>query len=151
VRVVDVANDPFNYVISEYFPEPPSYGGLNTEKPPRRPLKVKWDLMGGNTVAIDQDHPPLLQERPGSGEVARESAGPMNRCPELFRIFIRLEDAENPKLTHFPHVGVWSRITPWLPWMLMGQAPGHIVYMGRYGSIKPEDAPPAVLARVKER
>ena len=38
VRVVDVANDPFNYVISEYFPDPPNYGGLNTEKPPKRPL-----------------------------------------------------------------------------------------------------------------
>lgn len=37
VRVVDVANDPFNYVISEYFPDPPNYGGLNTEKPPKRP------------------------------------------------------------------------------------------------------------------
>ncbi len=151
VRVVDIANDPFNYVISEYFPEPPSYGGLNTEKPPRRPLKVKWELMNGNTVAVDQDIHLYYRNALDPAKWPRESAGPMNRVSELFRIFIRLEDAENPKLTHFPHSGVWSRITPWLPWMLMGQAPGHIFYMGRYASIKPEEAHPAVLARVKER
>ena len=33
VRVVDIANDPFNYVISEWYPDPPSYGGLNKDKP----------------------------------------------------------------------------------------------------------------------
>jgi hypothetical protein len=76
----------------------------------------------------------------------------MNRVSELFRYFVRREDIENPNLTHLPHNGVWARITPWLPWMLMDGAAGHIYYMGRFSSIKkPEDAPPAVLARVKER
>lgn len=151
VRVVDVANDPFNYIISEYFPDPPSYGGLNTAKPPKRPIKVKWDLMNGNTVAIDQDIHLYYRNALDPAKWPRESAGEMNRVSELFRIFIRLEDAENPELTHLPHTGVWSRITPWLPWMLMGQAPGHIYYMGRYSSIEPHEAPPDVLARVKER
>ena len=44
VRVVDVANDPFNYKISEWFPEPPSYGGLNKEKPPRQPFVMNWSI-----------------------------------------------------------------------------------------------------------
>jgi hypothetical protein len=35
--------------------------------------------------------------------------------------------------------------------MLMGTASGHILYMGRFNSIKPEEAPPEVLARVRER
>lgn len=151
VRVVDVANDPFNYVISEYFPQPPSYGGLNAAKRPPRPLSLKWGLMNGNTVAVDRDIHLFYKNALEPAKWPRESAGPMNRVSELFRIFMRLEDVENPALTHLPHTGVWSRITPWLPWMLMGPAPGHIYYMGRYSSIKPEEAPPKVLARVKER
>ena len=76
----------------------------------------------------------------------------MNRVSEMFRYFIRREDAENPALTHMPHNGVWSRVTPWLPWMLMGQAPGHALYMGRFTSVaSAEQAAPAVLARVRER
>jgi hypothetical protein len=37
VDVVPIANDPFNYTISEFYPDPPSYGGLNAVKPPKRP------------------------------------------------------------------------------------------------------------------
>ena len=76
----------------------------------------------------------------------------MNRVSEMFSYFIRREDAENPALTHLPHNGVWSRITPWLPWMLMGAAPGHIYYMGRFTTLeRPQDAPTRVYERVKER
>jgi hypothetical protein len=151
VRVVDVANDPFNYILSEYYPDPPSYGGLNKDRPPRRPLLRNWGLLG-NVVSLDSDIHLYYKNALDPATWPRESAGPMNRVSELFRYFMRREDVENPALTHLPHNGVWSRITPWLPWMLMGTAPGHIHYMGRFSSIeKPEMAPPAVLARVKER
>jgi hypothetical protein len=151
VRVVDIANDPFNYVISEYFPDPPSYGGLNKDKPPKRPLRLNWGLVN-DTVTLDTDIHLFYRNALDPARWPRESAGPMNRVSELFRYFIRREDAENPELTHMPHNGVWSRVTPWLPWMLMGQAPGHALYMGRFTSIaSAEQAPPAVLARVRER
>ncbi|MEZ5563830.1 MAG: DUF1838 family protein [Gammaproteobacteria bacterium] len=151
LRVVDIANDPFNYVISEYFPDPPSYGGLNKDKPPKRPLRLNWGLVN-DTVTLDSDIHLYYRNALDPARWPRESAGPMNRVSELFRYFIRREDAENPALTHMPHNGVWSRVTPWLPWMLMGQAPGHALYMGRFTSIaSAEQAPPAVLARVRER
>ena len=151
LRVVDIANDPFNYVISEYFPDPPSYGGLNKDKPPKRPLRLNWGLVN-DTVTLDSDIHLYYRNALDPARWPRESAGPMNRVSELFRYFIRREDAENPELTHMPHNGVWSRVTPWLPWMLMGQTPGHALYMGRFTSIASADqAPPAVLARVRER
>ena len=34
VPVVHIANDPFNYVISAFWPKPPSYGGLNNDDIP---------------------------------------------------------------------------------------------------------------------
>ncbi len=47
VRVVPVANDPFNTTIQEYFPPPPNYGGLNaTTPPPKVPLQLPWKKQG---------------------------------------------------------------------------------------------------------
>ncbi|PVX30680.1 DUF1838 family protein [Sphingomonas pokkalii] len=134
VPVVPIANDPFNFTISEFAPEPPSYGGLNKDKPPRQPLLLDWSEDGeGNILlntAIDLFYPNALVPE----KWVRESSGPMNRVSEYFTYFMKRADVVNPRLTHIPHVGSWSRITPWLPWMLMGQAPGHISYVCNYGS-----------------
>ncbi len=134
VRVVDVANDPFNYTISEYFPQPPSYGGLNKSKPVKRPFLLNWGVGSGDTITLEADihlfYPSALQPE----KWPRESPGKMSRVSEMFRYFIRREDLENPELTHVPSNLVWSRITPWLPWMLMDQAQGHITYLGNMGT-----------------
>jgi hypothetical protein len=68
-------------------------------------------------------------------EWPRESAGAFNRVSELFIYVIKAADAENPRLTNIPVVGSWSRITPWLPWMLMGQAPGNISYFTTFATL----------------
>ena len=152
VRVVDVANDPFNYVISEWFPDPPSYGGLNKEKPPRRPFLLNWGLADEDTVTLETDihlyYPSALRPE----KWPRETPGPMSRVSEMFRFFARRADVENPELDFIPSHGVWSRITPWLPWMLMDQAPGHIVYLGNMATRRTSDLHPRdVMQRVKER
>jgi hypothetical protein len=152
VRVVDIANDPFNYRVSDFFPEPPSYGGLNKERPPKRPFLLKWTRISNDVVSLETDihlnYPSALKPE----KWPRESAGPMNRVSEMFRYFIRREDLENPALTNIPYSGVWTRVTPWLPWMLMDQAPGHILYVGDMSSRRNLDLyEPDVIARVKER
>jgi Protein of unknown function (DUF1838) len=152
LRVVDIANDPFNWIISEYYPDPPSYGGLNQEKPPRRPFLMNWGLAGNDMVTLESDinlfYPSALQP----DKWPRESPGKMTRASEYFRYFIRREDLANPRLTHLPYVGTWSRITPWLPWMLMDQAPGHMMYVGTMTSRStPEGIAADVMARVKQR
>ena len=127
VKVVPIANDPFNYNITEYYPDPPSFGGLNKEKPPKRPLLLDWSIVN-NTLLLTTDihlyYPNALQP----DKWPRESAGPLVQVTELYRYHIRLEDMKNPKLTQVPCTGNWGRVTPWLPWMLMGTKPGHCLY-----------------------
>ena len=106
VRVVDVANDPFNYVISEYYPDPPSYGGLNAVKPPRRPFLRDWALLNDDTVIMQSDIHLYYRNALDPAVWQRESSGPMNRVSEMFRYQIRRDDLENPELTHLPHTGV---------------------------------------------
>jgi hypothetical protein len=153
VKVVDVANDPYNYVISDFYPDPPSYGGLNQEKkPPRRPYIRNWSVIDENTIGLESDihlyYPSAMQPE----KWPRESPGKMTRVSEQFRYFIRREDLENPALDHIPASGVWNRVTPWLPWMLMDQAPGHIIYTGNMCARAHTDLHPKdVMARVRER
>lgn len=135
VRVVPIANDPFNFTISEFQPEPPSYGGLNTEKPPRRPFLMDWSEGPNGTLVlnngVDLYYPSALQP----DKWPRESSGPMNRVSEQFIYVVKKADVLNPTLTHLPHIGSWSRITPWLPWMLMGQAPGNLSYFTTFATL----------------
>lgn len=128
VKVVPVANDPFNYTIGAFRPDPPSYGGLNTVKPPRQPFLLNWSDGPNGTVIlsdyINLYYPSALQP----SKWPRESSGRFNRVTEIFSYGIKRRDIENAKLTNLPMFGSWDRITPWLPWMLMGQAPGCITY-----------------------
>ncbi|MGA1797214.1 DUF1838 family protein [Sphingomonas sp. 4RDLI-65] len=147
VRVVPIANDPFNYTISDFLPEAPSYGGLQKTAPaPRKPFLLDWTEGPDGTLicqtGIDMIYPSALQP----DKWPRESAGPMNRVSEHFVYTVKRADVENPRLTHIPHVGSWSRVTPWLPWMLMGQAPGNVNYLCTFQTLPNVAALPADLA-----
>lgn len=128
VRVVQVANDPFNYLIEDYFPAPPEFGGLNPEKrPPRIPFVLPWYQHGdmlAMEIHIHLAYPNALQP----DKWPRESAGPIAQVSEFFAHHVKAADMQNPQLTSLGYEGVWNRITPWLPWMLMGQRPGHCQY-----------------------
>ena len=141
VKVVPVANDPFNAIFRESWPDAPTYGGLNTEVREKRPFLLNWNLIGGKLMM--EVHVHLYYPNALDPEVwVRESAGPMNRVTENFIYSMSMDDLQNPDLTTIPSTGAWSRVTPWLPWMLMGQAPGHILYNCMFADVKSmEDMP----------
>jgi hypothetical protein len=137
VKVVPIANDPFNFAITDFFPPPPSYGGLNRATPPKIPLRL--DFQRKNNVLhffshINLYYPSALQP----SKWPRESGGPFVQVTENFLYQIDWRAMQNPKLTSVNYEGSWNRITPWLPWMLMGPTPGNCAYqcfMGTYDDI----------------
>ena len=135
VKVVPIANDPFNYTIGEFKPEPPSFGGLNGEKPPREPLLLDWTEGPNNTIILNTGINLFYPNALNPAQWPRESGGAFNRVSEQFLYVFDRADAENPYMTHLPAVGSWSRVTPWLPWMLMGQAPGCINYFSTFATV----------------
>jgi hypothetical protein len=151
VRVVPVANDPFNIVIEQYYPKGPSYGGLRSQAEERRPMLLPWRMTSPDTVTLATDihlyYPSALKPE----EWPRESAGRFVRVSEMFRYVMRREDLEDPTKTSVQHTGSWSRITPWLPWMLMGQAPGHVFYIGTMGGYDNLDMASANVLRYAEK
>lgn len=148
VRVVDVANDPYNYFITPQ--------GVQTSRNHVHANPVaraeRWFTANENTVGFERDVHLLYPSKLRPEQWPRESPGPMTRVSEFMRYFIRVEDLENDSLTHLPHTGTWVRVTPWLPWMLMDQAPGHIVYVGMFSTRRDTSGfSPAVVARVREK
>ena len=150
VKVVNITNDPFNYAIADHYPDPPSFGGLNTEKPPRRPFLLKWTIASKTTLMLETDIHLFYPNALDPEKWPRESSGKMLRASEMYRYVIRVEDMADPKLTSVEYTGTWNRITPWLPWMLNGQMQGHITcitYMGGFDQM--ESIPAKLLAHTK--
>jgi len=133
VPVVPIANDPFNYVISDHFPEPPRFGGLNEEVPPKIPFVLPWQQRGPRVdmeIHIHLYYPNALDP----AKWVRESTGSMVQVSEFFAFHLDGAQLQNPDLTTLPYHGVWNRTTPWLPWMLMGQSPGFCQYAAFMGA-----------------
>ena len=133
VKVYPIANDPFNYVIEDYFPQPPQFGGLNTEKPPRIPFILPWQQRGNRIdmeIHINLFYPNALDPK----KWVRESSGPMVTVSEMFAFHVDAQQMQDPSYTTLPFSGTWGRITPFLRWMLMGQEPGHCLYQAFMGS-----------------
>ncbi len=153
VRVVPIANDPFNFDLTPFLPPPPSYGGLNDsgEPPPKIPLILPWEpnVYAGN-VRLDTHIHLYYKNALDPEKWPRESSGPMNRVSEFFLYNIDLNDLQDERQTHTPYNGSWARITPWLPWMLMGDTPGHINYSCFMGTMKSLDDLPEDLVLAAE-
>ena len=153
VEVVDVINDPWNhYFAEEVRRKGPDYGGLNKQPdPPPVPYSMGF-FDAGNGIVQNKTHINLYYRAAMQPDKwPRESAGPMNRVSEFFTTAVKLDDLQNPDKTSVLHTGSWMRVTPWLPWMLMGQSPGHIVYHSTVQSFDSLDGfKPKVLAHTEK-
>jgi hypothetical protein len=92
-----------------------------------RPFNPPWTFVDGQAFQVFELHAafpnPMKPDK-----WPRESSGPVTRLSEIFQRTCRVADLDNPALSSVPSTGTWTRVGPWLPWMLMGQAPGHILY-----------------------
>lgn len=152
VKVVHIANDPFNYVISAFYPKPPSYGGLNADKTHDVPLILPFQEVGNNKVLLQKNIDLFYPSALTPDKWPRESPGKMTQVSEMFSYVFDKEDLANPEITGLQFSGNWGRLTPWLPWMLMGQeAQGHIYYdciQGCYDNM--DMVSPQVMAYAKK-
>ncbi len=131
VDVVQVFNDPFNYTISEWLilaPEDFKPDVDSKPEPVKIPLLFPWQQIDDDKILLTTDMHLLYPNPLQPDKWPRESGGPMAQVSELFRYVVSKKELEDPNLTSVNYTGSWQRITPWLPWMLMGQEEGHILY-----------------------
>jgi hypothetical protein len=153
VKVVHVYNDPYNWMIASTIQPPALPGKPSTGQAVvgSKPYLLKWLDYGPDTLVMEDGGHGYYKNLLDPQHWPRESSGEYIQATELFRYFINKSDLENPEMTFIPANGSWVRVQPWLPWMLMGQAPGHIMYDGMFRAERTYDyVPKPVLAYMRE-
>ncbi len=100
------------------------------------PFMPPWIVQQGTAFSLLEVHTAFANPMTPK-EWPRESAGLINRTSEMFNRAANYAELADPGLPHAYSTGTWMRISPWLPWMLMGQRTGHLMYrtfMQRTGS-----------------
>jgi len=127
VKVVHLTNDPVNHLIREWLSPPPVERAAAAMKLEKRPLQYAWRVQDDRLLMSRNVH--LFYPNALDPKVwVRESSGPMVQASEFTSWNLSLEDMQDAALTSVDAIGNWTRVTPWLPWMLLGTAPGHCLY-----------------------
>lgn len=64
------------------------------------------------------------------------SPNPTYQAAELFKLTVPAEDLSNPEILSVSKLQLsWDRIGPWVPWMKMGDRPGHLIYSAYGGKV----------------
>jgi hypothetical protein len=108
------------------------------------PFTPPWTVLGADVFQVFEVHTAY----PSPMKVAqwpRESSGDVIRISEIFQRTARLAEIEDESRTSAHYTGTWTRVGPWLPWMLMGQAEGHILYRTFMKKLYSVDELPAQL------
>ena len=114
------------------------------------PFVPPWTVLGEDvfqTFEVHTAYPSPM--RPA--QWPRESPGDTVRISEIFQRTAKLAEFEDPARTSAHYTGCWTRIGPWLPWMLMGQAEGHILYRTFMKKLYSVDELPSQLRQFTEQ
>lgn len=148
--VLPVQNDPVNFVLTDRIPQVPIREGLefrfgNYGRGEAFILPWFFDRAGDWAEIMYDVHGRRPNPLPPD-EWPRESSGKSLRTSEFFQMGGRLSQLENPSVTNVWQVGGWQRIGEWLPWMVMDQRSGHLMYRAvtrKYTRV--EDLPRQIL------
>lgn len=150
VEVVHLANPAINSEIRPFVREPGLYESVGGPEA-ARPFLLRWEVVGDR--AMTEMHAHIRAKNPLDPRVwPRESSGAEVSISDSNSFNVALADLQNPKLMKVESFGHWSHSRPWQPWMLMGQAEGHIHYTCFTGSSASLDRMPAqivALARAR--
>lgn len=112
-EVLHIWNDPVNM---DYLLDGP-------RGPWRAPVtEVGDDVMWGQDILLAYPSPLPVTQYPDN------SADDVYRAAELFQFFARRSDLDRADLPSVPCHFSWTRLSPWLPWMRMGDRPGGLVF-----------------------
>lgn len=116
-EVVHVWNDPVNqnYLLESRF----------------GPFFVPYTELGEGDIVFNADVLLLYPNPLPASEYPALSGSDNYRAGEFFQFYVNRADLENTELNTVPTLISWSRVGPWLPWMRMGDYPGHMIYHTR--------------------
>jgi hypothetical protein len=148
VEVSSISSDPVNHVVG-----PIIEAKLGEDQySEQHPLDLQWTFMGDLAMtSMDVNtrwkNPldPAVWPRASSGDE-------YVRVSEYLQFYAQRSDLENWRsLERIPSNGNWQRIATWLPWMLMGDRPGHLFYRCYTKNLASVDEIPADIRAYTEK
>lgn len=119
VPVVQIWNDPVNQDMN-----------LEAEMLPYvHQIFPSTDL--GDQLAFHMDIFPFYPSPLPRKEFGEFSQSDTYQAAEFFQFFANKKDLQNPALHSVPVTITWNRISPWMPFMRMGDRPGNLVFVCR--------------------
>lgn len=116
-EVVHVWNDPVNGKFSR---------GRGDD-----PFRLPTQELGNGMVCVSMDVFVAYPSPIRHDQFPEHSGSNVYQGAELFQFFCQKDHINDPNLPSAPASISWTRIGPWLPWMRMGESPGHLVYQCR--------------------
>jgi len=114
------------------------------------PFSPPWNFFGDKAFSLFEVHTAFPNPLTPAAW-PRESAGPVTRISEMFQRFTTLSQLEDEGRSYADYVGSWTRIGPWMPWMLQGQAPGHLLFRTNMDRTGTAERLPAALRERAEK
>jgi hypothetical protein len=149
VETYPINNDPVNSHMKPEFRL--GFGATKDEVSKVIPFVMPWHFQGAHAMAgFDVN---LAWKTPLDPKVwKRESPGEMARVSEYQQWRVDANELADRSVPSLKPYGSWNRIAAWLPWMLMGQRPGHLFYRSHTLKLdRVEDLPKHVLAYTEKR
>ena len=116
VEVVHVANDPVNM------------RGWSWENDDEGKSKAKASYRHYGKVAATSYEIPLFYDNPLSSDFQAYTGGGYHAM-EIFNTYYDAEEFTNPKIKSLGQSNIsWSRVAQWLPWMIMGDRAGIMIF-----------------------
>lgn len=140
VEVVHVANDPVNM------------RGVSWEKDKEGKSTAKTAYRHYGKIAATSYEIPLFYDNPLGGEFQAYVGGGYHAM-EIFNTFYDAEEFTNPKIKSLGQSNIsWSRAAQWLPWMLMGDRAGIMIFNATgYSTFDKNEIWPALKKILDER
>ncbi|TFG87396.1 MAG: DUF1838 domain-containing protein [Chromatiales bacterium] len=114
------------------------------------PFSPPWNFFGDKAFSLFEVHTAFPNPLTPAAW-PRESAGPVTRISEMFQRFTSLSQLEDNGRSFADYSGSWTRIGPWMPWMLQGQVPGHLFFRTSMDRTGTADRLPAALRSRAEK
>jgi hypothetical protein len=149
VETYPINNDPVNSHLRSEFRL--GFGATKDEHSETIKFVMPWHFQGPHAMAgFDVN---LAWKSPLDPKVwKRESAGERVRVSEYQQWRVDASELADPNAPSLKPYGSWNRIAAWLPWMLMGQRPGHLFYRSHTLKLaRIEDLPKHVLDYTEKR
>ncbi|MGH3263032.1 MAG: DUF1838 family protein [Trebonia sp.] len=117
---------------------------------PRGPFRLSATLLG-DQVCVNMDIPLAYPSPLPTAEFPDNSADDTYRALELFQFYAPATALDDDSDKNVPHTLSWARLSPWTPWMAMGQRPGGLVFHCRGVKMDYSGVPERTRAYIAER